>query len=240
MGFSKSRFLFNLKMSKKEAALSIKFRIIRMLFFITTLPFIRKIRGFDNLPKDGPFIVAANHSSLLDPIILAIYLTWPLKRYVHFLSNYIVYDHPIAGFIVRIAKGIKVEQKAEAKSLFIALKDLQKGEIIGIFPEGTRSPDGKIQKGKNGAALLALKAKVPVVPVGLIDTDKVLPRNTNIPRFAKCEINIGSPLTFEQFYKDYDIAVDIGDQKKLLDIEGKVVRIVMQEIAKLSGQKYPF
>ena len=117
---------------------------------------------------------------------------------------------------------------------------LKENEIIGIFPEGGRSPDGKIKKGKPGVAILALSTKVPVVPVGFVNTQKVLPMGSIIPRPARCEVNIGEPLKFENYYKNYDKAIQHNNQIKKADIEEKVVRIIMQDIARLSNQEYPY
>ena len=105
---------------------------------------------------------------------------------------------------------------------------MKKGELAGIFPEGTRSPDGKIQKAKSGIANLAIAAKVPVLPIGIIGSHKILPKGNFFPRLKRCTINIGKPLVFKQYYNK-------KINKRMLD---NVTRSIMKEIAKLAGQKY--
>ncbi len=220
--------------------LSIKFKIIRIVCLIVFFPFVKRIRGIENVPLDRSFILASNHASFMDGLFLTIYLTRPLKKNVHYLSFYINYRNPFFRLLMETAKNIKIEPKKESKALLIAIKYLKEGKVVGIFPEGIRSPDGRIRKGRTGVSTLALRAKVPVVPVGLIGTHKVLPKGAAFPRFARCEANIGEPIRFDAFYKDYDEAIDRNDQDKVLEIEENVVRIIMKEIARLSNQEYPF
>ncbi len=203
-------------------------------------PFFGKINGTHNLPKEGAFILAANHSSHFDWLYIILNLTRALKRHVHILATKKYYGNKIFRFFVEISQGIWVSDREGARSLFIAINLLKDGKIVVIFPEGTRSPDGKIRKGKNGIAAMALSAKVPIAPIGLIDTHKVLPRGGYFLRPARCRMNIGKPLTFESYYKDYNEALDQDDREKLLAIEEEVVRTIMKGIARLSNQEYPF
>ena len=107
---------------------------------------------------------------------------------------------------------------------------LTQGKIIGIYPEGTRTLDGKLQRGKTGAARLALAAKVPIVPVGLIGTFEILPKGKNIPKLKRAIVNIGKPIYFDKYYgKEND--------KKTIRL---VTTKVMKEIAKLCKKKYGF
>ena len=221
-------------------SLSAKFKLFRLLFLIILFPLVRKIRGKENLPKDKAFIVASNHASIIDGLLLNTYLTRPLKRYIHFLTTIRHYDNPLNRFLMGTAKSIKIRAREVGKASSLALEYLKRGEILGVFPEGTRSPDGKIRKGMNGVATLALSARVPVVPVGLINTHKILPKGKFFLRYARCEINIGKALEFDQYYKDYDEAVKQNQRLKIVEIEQKVVRLIMQEIASLSNQKYPY
>jgi len=226
--------------SQKSDSFSLKYRLTRLIFFLPSFPFVKKIMGFQNLPGSGPFIIASNHSSHFDWIVLLIYLTRYLKRHVHFFSTIKYASNPLFKYLVKTSQGIWMDPKEPARSLYVGLQFLKHGKIVVVFPEGTRSPDGKIRKGKTGVAALALLAKVPVVPVGLINTHKVLPRGAAFFRLARCEANIGKPLTFDNYYKDYEEAVDQNDLDRVLEIEETVVRIIMREIAKLSNQEYPF
>ena len=99
-----------------------------------------------------------------------------------------------------------------------------------IFPEGKRSPDGKLQKAYNGSAKLALKAKVPVLPVGIIDSHEVLPKGKILPRLKRCEVKIGKLMYFYKYY----------NKKPNEKIYLQITRKIMKEIAKLIGQKYNY
>jgi len=222
----------------KARPLSIQFRLYRFICLIIFFFLVRKIRGLENLPKDKAFILASNHAALFDGLLLTTYLSKPIKRHLHYISKAKYYKNPLFRLLMETAENIKMEERQESKALLIAIDYLRRGENVAIFPEGTRSHDGKIQKGKTGVASLALSAKVPVVPIGLIDTHKVLPWGEVMPRAAKCEINVGKPMEFQDYYKDYDEAVVQDDQAKIIEIEENVVRIIMQEIARLSNQEY--
>jgi 1-acyl-sn-glycerol-3-phosphate acyltransferase len=219
---------------------SLKFKLIRFVCLILFFPFVRKIRGEKNLPLDKPFIIASNHTSFIDGLLLTTYLSRPLKKNIHYLSVSIHYRNPLFRLLMETAKNIKVELGGEAKALFVAVKYLKDGKIIGLFPEGERSYDGKIKKGKSGAAHLALSAKVPVIPIGLMGTYNILPRNKKFPRYARIDVNVGAPLKFDSFFKNYDEVVEQNDQAKIVEIEGKTTRIIMKEIARLSNQEYPY
>lgn len=224
----------------KARPLSIKFKLIRSLCLIIFFPFIRKIRGLENLPKDKGFVVASNHSAIFDGLLLTVYLSRPVNRNIHYISKAKYYANPLFRFLMGTAENIKLEEREKAKALLAAIQYLKEGEIAAIFPEGTRSYDGKIKKAETGVAHLALAAKAPVVPVGTINTHKVLPRGKFFPRFVKCEINIGKSMEFEEYYKAYDEAIQQKDQAKIKEIEETVLRRIMKEIAKLSNQEYPF
>jgi 1-acyl-sn-glycerol-3-phosphate acyltransferase len=219
---------------------TVKFRLVRRFFLIVLSPFLRRINGKQNLRQQGPYVIAANHVSHLDWLLLQIHISKIIKKYIHFIATSKYFNNRIYRFLVEITQSIWRDENAPARALYIALQYLKHGEIVSIFPEGTRSPDGKIMKGKSGAAAFALLTKIPVIPVGLTNVHKILPRGAFIPRPARCEINIGKPLTFEAFYEEHDGAVNQHDLKKIAEIEEKVVRIIMQEIARLSNQEYPY
>ena len=107
---------------------------------------------------------------------------------------------------------------------------LKKNEITMIFPEGTRSYDGKLKKAYTGVAKITLKSKAPVLPVGIIDSYKVLPRGKILPRFKRCEVKIGKLMNFEKYYKK-------KINEKILE---NITRDIMKQIAKLINQKYNY
>ena len=221
---------------------TIKYRFFLFLFTIFYAIYTRKFRGSQNLPPGGPFIIAANHSSIIDGPLIGHYVNRKLKRYMHFLATTTTtfYKRPFQRFITELTQSIWMKKNEESKVMLIALEYLKKGEIIGVFPEGTMSFNGKIRRGERGAAFLALMAKVPVVPIGLINTYRVLPPRKRFPRLARCEMNIGKPIHLNSFYKAYDEAREQKDQTKIQEIENQVIRIIMKEIARLSNQQYPY
>ena len=130
---------------------------------------------------------------------------------------------------VRSAKSVTLQLNV-CEALKWAIKALKDGKVIGIYPEGTRSLTGKLQKAKTGVARLALAAKVPVVPVGLIGMFEILPKGCYIPKFKRATINIGNPIYFKKYYN-----------KKINNkILNEITTKIMNEIAKLSNQKYNF
>ena len=107
---------------------------------------------------------------------------------------------------------------------------MKSGKIIAIHPEGTRTLTGKLQQGKTGIARLALAAKAPVLPIGLIGTFEILPKGKHIPKFKKAAMNIGKLMAFEKYY----------NKKITKSLLRKITNKIMHEIAKLSNQKYDF
>jgi len=216
------------------------FKLWRIFFSIFFAPCMKKISGCKNLPRGRGFVIASNHLSIIDGLLLTVYLTKPLDRNIHYLISPTYYANFFYRHLFETAKDIKLEPKKEAKSTYAALRYLEKGSIIGIFPEGIRSRDGKIQKGLPGVAHLALSARVAAVPVGLINTHKYIPWGKTLPRPARMEIHVGKPIGFEQYYQEYDEAKNKEDQAKIREIEEKTTRIIMKEIARLSNQEYPY
>ena len=204
---------------------------------MTVLPiyelWLRKVEGSENIPGQKPFIVASNHASLYDGILLYCVLIPKINKNIHALVNSAYWDAFITRAIVKWGKAIPVfvgeekNSKKNKESFEKAINYLKKGEIIAIFPEGKRSPDGKLQKAYTGMAKLALKAKVPVLPVGIIDSHKVLPKGKSFPRLKRCEVKIGKPMEFKN--KKYN--------EKTFE---EVTRSIMKEIAKLISQKYNY
>ena len=206
----------------------------------TFIPFyklwLRKVEGMENIPTDGPFIIALNHASYYDAILPYVILIPKLNKQIHALVNSRYWKLLPAKIILDIGKCIPVyvgkdaNQKKNESALKLAAKFLRKGNLIQIFPEGTRSPDGKLRKGYTGVARLLLQAKVPVVPIGVIGANKVLPKGKLLPRLKRCEVKIGRPMYFTEYYNK-----KIND--KLLE---SMTRKIMKNIAKLTGQEYNY
>ena len=191
----------------------------------------RNIKGLENLPRKRGFIIAANHSSYMDHFALGYAIIYKLDKKLHFLAKKEHFGDPLQKIWHTYAAAIPIDREAGGKeALRLAIDALKQNKVIGIYPEGTRSLTGKIQRAKTGIARLALQARVPVVPVGLIGMFDVLPKGKWVPGFKSGRAIIGKPLIFEKHYNK-------PITKKLLR---QVTTTIMKEIARLSHQKYPF
>jgi 1-acyl-sn-glycerol-3-phosphate acyltransferase len=190
------------------------------------------VKGRRNIPKAGAAILASNHLSFSDSIFL------PLKvsRPVTFLakSEYFT-GKGVKGALVRWffkATGqLPIDRsggKASEDALNTGLGVLEKGLLLGIYPEGTRSPDGKLYRGRTGIARMALEAKAPVIPVAMIDTDKVQPIGQRLPKIMRIGVVLGSQLDFSRFEGME------GERAVLRAVTDRIV----YEIQGLSGQPY--
>ena len=199
---------------------------------VTNLVFRPWVKGIGNVPDAGGAILASNHLSVSD----SIFMPAQLSRQVHFLAKkeYFTGSGP-KGWLTRkffeATNQLPMDRaggQASLDSLRSGLEVLQEGKLLGIYPEGTRSPDGRLYRGKLGVAKLALGARVPVVPVAMIGTDKVQPIGRTIPNIRRVGMIFGPPLDFSEYY---DRA---GDRF----VERQVTDQVMEAIRRLSGQEY--
>ncbi|MHC2997949.1 lysophospholipid acyltransferase family protein [Microbacterium sp. HJ5] len=161
------------------------------------------IVGRRNIPVEGGAILASNHLSFVDSVILPLMI----DRRVAFLakSDYFT-GKGLKGWATRMFfKGtgqLPIDRsggKASEASLNTGLQVLGGGELLGIYPEGTRSPDGKLYRGRTGIARMALEAHVPVVPVVMVDTDTMMPIGQRLPNVVRVGVVIGEPLDFSRF-----------------------------------------
>lgn len=195
------------------------------------IPFMGKVTGIENIPKDKSFILVANHDSYMDHILLGVIFFNHLGRNLHFLAKKELFDTGLKRIFHEWLDAIPVDRQAGGKdALKLAIKSLKEGGLIVIHPEGTRSMDGKLQRAKTGFVRLALAAQVPVLPVGLVGTFEILPKWKKIPKFRKATINIGKLMHFDEYYgKENDPSV-----LRLLTTKA------MKEIGKLTGEGYNF
>ncbi|MDQ0641970.1 1-acyl-sn-glycerol-3-phosphate acyltransferase [Microbacterium murale] len=161
------------------------------------------IVGRSNVPKNGAAILASNHLSVSDSVFLPVLV----DRRMSFLakSDYFT-GKGIKGwatrFFMKASGQIAIDRsggKASEASLNTGLQVLGRGDVLGIYPEGTRSPDGKLYRGRTGIARMALEAKVPVIPVVMVDTDIAMPIGRTVPRIVRVGIVIGEPLDFSRY-----------------------------------------
>lgn len=190
------------------------------------------IKGAEKIPTDGAAILASNHLSFSDSIFLPLML----RRPVVFLakSEYFT-GKGIKGTLSRwFFKGtgqLPIDRsggKASEAALNTGLSVLAQSQLLGIYPEGTRSPDGRLFRGRTGIARMVLEAKVPVFPVAMIDTEKVQPIGRKLPRIRRIGVVVGEPLDFSRF------AGMEGDRLVLRAVTDEII----YELMKLSGQEY--
>jgi len=161
------------------------------------------IVGRSNVPRNGGAILASNHLSVSDSVFLPLLIDRPMSFLAK--SDYFT-GRGIKGratkFFMKATGQIPIDRsggKASEASLNTGLQVLGRGDLLGIYPEGTRSPDGKLYRGRTGLARMALEAKVPVIPVIMVDTDTAMPIGRSIPRVVRVGIVIGEPLDFSRY-----------------------------------------
>jgi 1-acyl-sn-glycerol-3-phosphate acyltransferase len=192
-----------------------------------------KIRaeGLENVPKKGPAIIAANHVSFLDSFFIPLAVK---RRKMTYLAKADYFKSWKTAWFFKSAGQISCEREGGSKSsqsLSIALDVLKEGNLLGIYPEGTRSPDGKLYRGRTGVARLALAAGVPVIPTGLIGTELVMPKEAKLPKLRgniQVKVKFGKPLDFSRF---------AGRERDRFALRS-VTDEIMYEIMQLSGQQY--
>ena len=182
------------------------------------------MRGLENIPPEGGVILAANHLSFLDSVLLM----YAPPRRVTFLGKqeYVTARStrrlfPAAGMIPvdRSGRGV-------ARSLGLAIERLRAGEIVGIFPEGTRSRDGMLHPGHAGVAHLALKSGAPIVPVGIVGSDRSMAPGRLLPSRSPMEVTFGEPI---------DLGPWVGE-RHTASVKAEITEEVMASIASITGQ----
>ena len=168
------------------------YKILKVIFrFTFNLLFSPKVIGAENVPKEGAMIMAANHMSNWDPPILGTYL----PRIVGYMAKEELFKPAIAGAIIKSLNAFPVKRGASDRgAIKMALNILKKGLCLGIFPEGTRSRDGKLHKAQAGVSLIAAMSKAPVVPTALIGTNKIWSKEEKFPQLT---IVFGEPIYYE-------------------------------------------
>ncbi|KOU28667.1 acyl-phosphate glycerol 3-phosphate acyltransferase [Streptomyces sp. WM6372] len=196
------------------------------------LLFRPRIEGLENIPAEGAAIVAGNHLSFSDHFLMPAIL----KRRITFLAKAEYFTGPgvkgrLTAFFFRSAGQIPVDRSgkdAGQAALREGLGVLAKGELLGIYPEGTRSHDGRLYKGKVGVAAMALGAGVPVVPCAMVGTFEIQPPGQKIPNIRRVTIRFGKPLEFSRY------AGMEGERAVLRAVTDEIMYAVLG----LSGQEY--
>ncbi|MFD5316254.1 lysophospholipid acyltransferase family protein [Streptomyces sp. NPDC127098] len=194
-----------------------------------------RVEGAENVPAEGPVIVAGNHLTFIDSVILNLIS----KRQVFFIgkSSYVtgrsLKGRAMAWFFTAVGM-IPVDRDGGhggVAALMTGRRVLDEGKVFGIYPEGTRSPDGRLYRGRTGIARLTLMTGVPVVPFAMIGTDQVQPGGKGLPRIGRgrrITVRFGKPLDFSR-YEGMD-----RDRYVLRAVTDEV----MTEVMRLSGQEY--
>ena len=190
------------------------------------------VKGLDNVPAEGAAIIASNHLSFSDSIFMPLMVPRPvifLAKSEYFTGTGL--KGRLTALFFRLTNQLPMDRSggaASAVSLNAGMDVLTGGGLLGIYPEGTRSPDARLYRGKVGVARLALQAGVPVIPVAMIGTDKVQPIGKRLPNIRRIGMIFGEPLDFSQYREQ---AEDRGVQRKVTDE-------IMFELMRLSGQEY--
>ena len=190
------------------------------------------VKGLDNVPAEGAAILASNHLSFSDSIFMPLMVPRPvvfLAKSEYFTGKGI--KGRLTATFFRLTNQLPMDRSggaASALSLNAGMNVLKNGSLLGIYPEGTRSPDSRLYRGKVGVARLALQARVPVIPVAMIGTDKVQPIGKRMPNIRRIGMIFGEPLDFSRYYGMEDDRL----------IQRSVTDEIMYELMRLSGQEY--
>lgn len=208
-----------------------------LLKYVLLGPWLRiifrpQVEGLEHVPDEGPAIIASNHLSFSDSIFMPLVV----KRKVTFVAKAEYFTgRGLKGFLVRmffVGTGtIPVDRsggRAAQAALDTGLRILREGKLFGIYPEGTRSPDGRLYRGKTGVARLALESGAPVIPVVMLNADEIQPPGKIIPKVKRVRIRFGAPMDFSRYHGM------AGDRF----IERAVTDEIMYRLMELSGREY--
>jgi 1-acyl-sn-glycerol-3-phosphate acyltransferase len=188
-----------------------------------------KVKGLRNVPATGPLIIASNHLSFSDSIFMPLVV----PRKVTFLAKSEYFTSPGPKGLLKkltfIALGqVPVDRSGGRRSeaaIITGLQVLSEGKCLGIYPEGTRSPDGRLYKGRTGIARLAIESGAPIIPVAMFNTEKIQPTGQVIPNIQRVGMTFGEPMYFDGDSTDLAYLRVVTDQ-------------IMNRIQELSGQEY--
>jgi 1-acyl-sn-glycerol-3-phosphate acyltransferase len=221
-------------------------RLKAFLYYLTvagiklvSLPICKAIKGRENIPE-GPYIIAANHRSLIDGVVMVNEFNRIRRKPVHIIAYQEPFKNPFFGPIMKISGCIPFDRgdaNSRIEALETALGFLKEGEPIAFFPEAHLSQSNKMRKARPGLAIAVIESGVPVLPVGIRNSEKVLEPGTNKFRLGvRASVEIGKPISFPDYREEFDAA----GKKERMRILKRISDPVMLAIAELSGQEYPF
>jgi 1-acyl-sn-glycerol-3-phosphate acyltransferase len=212
--------------------------LYNLLKYVLLGPWLRLIfwpivEGREHVPEQGPAIIASNHLSFSDSIFMPLMVK---RRKVTFVAKAEYFTgRGLKGFLTKwffVGTGtIPVDRsggRAAQAAIDTGLRVLREGKLFGIYPEGTRSPDGRLYRGKTGVARLALESGAPVIPVVMLNSDEIQPTGRLLPKIRRVRIRFGAPMDFSRY------AGMAGDRF----IERAVTDEIMYELMELSGREY--
>ncbi len=192
------------------------YKIMRALVLALFLMLGMKSEGLDNIPNEGAVIIAANHLSIWDPIVIGA----AVKRPINFMAKAELFNNFLFSFILRNLNAFPVKRgAADRAALRTSLDLLNQGQVLGIFPEGTRNKDG-LAKVQNGAAMIALKSGAPIVPVACIGTNQKIP----LGWFRPLVVSIGNPIFMDEYAGKKINSVTLGEVSE--DIMKEINRLL--------------
>jgi 1-acyl-sn-glycerol-3-phosphate acyltransferase len=186
-----------------------------------------RIEGaIDELPKDGPLILAANHASNLDAVVLGAWLIPKLGRRIQWLGKKELFAWPIVGYVAANNGVHPVDRgAADVEAFRLARRILEEGHVLFVFPEGTRSPDGSLQAAHDGLASLALRTGAPIVPLGIAGSNKVWPRGQKVPHpGGRVTVRVG------RAFRPAELLPPDADRRAA---KSQVTTMIMERIAEL-------
>jgi 1-acyl-sn-glycerol-3-phosphate acyltransferase len=179
-----------------------------------------------NVPKEGPAILASNHASFIDPPLVGS----ATNREINYLARESLFRFPVIGWILRSVNAVPVDREGGGAAGLRAIFDrLVRGGAIILFPEGTRTPDGTLQKAKSGIGLTVIKSEAPVVPVRVFGTFEAFNRHHKVPRPRRVAVRFGKPMNFSELREEAKTCT----KQRLKEIYQQVADELMRAIAEL-------
>ncbi len=189
---------------------------------------VRVVGDIDAIPASGPVILASNHVSNLDGMVLGAWLVPRIPRRIHMLGKKEMFEWPVVGYLARNGGVHPVDRAgADVEAFRTAERILEQGHVLLIFPEGTRSRDGRLQRARDGLAMLALRTGSPIVPIGVADSDRVWPRGQKLPRprpGTRVTVRIGLP---------FRLADELPEGLSRKEAKAAATELIMRRIAAL-------
>lgn len=197
-----------------------------LLRVILRIAFKIRVEGRENVPRQGPVILVANHLSMLDPIVLGCAISRPIR----FMAKHELFLNRLFAYVLTRLGAFPVRRgHADKEAFHTAFEVLSRGQVLGIFPEGTRSLNGELQPPYSGAAILAEKTGAPVVPVGIVGTGKIVRKGATIPRHGRITVRVGRPIYAAGSARG--LSLEEGARQEFADVKDVMMRHIAELIA---------